>query len=293
MIATFATSIKQDTTPHMHTVHEFIVGTRGTALLVAGGKRYLIKSGQTVLVPAGVKHFYAVPQNTSKAIVTFICFDNKPLDRYLSPLLQSRLRSLLGHGVTSAPLDEDTANSNLDLVRMLENTRKSNKPDAREKAGSVLNVILTNHLAAAESLEQPMQSGNYEKIQRTMAWIERHLAEDIDIDAAAAISHMSRSTFTRCFKRYAKTSFNRYVTEARLKCATEFLSQDELPVGDVAFRSGFRNLGHFYSQFQKRFGMTPSQYRRVSLEMISPPTDSSANSARITERGTQAAYNEA
>ena len=207
--------------------------------------------------------------------MTFVCFESHSvLDRQMAPALQGRLRKLLSESVTSALLSNGTAEETPALVKMLTRSLESNSAYAREKARSLLQAILVNHLSAVESAELAVHSSGIENIQKLLPWLNRHLSEEINIEIAASKSHMSRSAFTRYFKKYTKQSFSNYVTNARLKLAADLLLKEQLSVTEVAFRSGYRNLGHFYGQFQKYYGITPSQYRKVSFEMI--PSNSTA-----------------
>ena len=112
-----------------------------------------------------------------------------------------------------------------------------------------------------------------------MSWIDQNLADDFSIDSVAAICGMSRSTFTRHFKQLNSVSFSEHVTRTRLARAASMLAESESPVTDISLLSGYKNLGHFYNQFQKYYGMTPSKYRKVSLDMLSHQ-DSKSSSVR-------------
>jgi len=57
-------------------------------------------------------------------------------------------------------------------------------------------------------------------------------------------------------------SFIELLAETRLKTAAGLLRYSNLPVVDVAERSGFGDLSHFHQAFRKRYRMTPHKYRR-------------------------------
>ncbi|MEQ8953061.1 MAG: AraC family transcriptional regulator [Gammaproteobacteria bacterium] len=250
MISTFSATISHPTRPHTHVVHEFIAGARGSALLDVNGSKYEISEHQTILVPAGVAHHYELADQQQAAEVTFVCFDSA---------------SLNSNKVTAAPMGDAIAAETALLIRLLKQALEGDDPHSREKAEHFLASILVNHRACRQGEEGSDRSGKRRKIQQTLDWINHNLSNDLSIDATAARSHMSRSTFTRCFKQHTSLSFSEYVTSARLRMASKLLAQDKLPIDEVAWRSGFKNIGHFYTRFHKQFGMTPRQYRKVSI----------------------------
>jgi transcriptional regulator GlxA family with amidase domain len=71
----------------------------------------------------------------------------------------------------------------------------------------------------------------------------------------------SRSLFTG-FRRYRNTSPMTYLKEIRLRRVNEELqrlSSGSDTVTAVAFRWGFSHLGHFTTDYKRRFGESPSE----------------------------------
>ncbi|MDO8398000.1 MAG: helix-turn-helix domain-containing protein [Bradyrhizobium sp.] len=60
-------------------------------------------------------------------------------------------------------------------------------------------------------------------------------------------------------------SFSERVLELRLQCACGMLASrqhDDLKISDIAGRSGFNDISHFNHCFRRRFGASPTEYRR-------------------------------
>jgi hemolysin activation/secretion protein len=58
-------------------------------------------------------------------------------------------------------------------------------------------------------------------------------------------------------------------TELRLQRARQLLADADAKIINVAYNSGYRHLGLFNAMFKKRFGLTPSEWRRQNLPV--PP----------------------
>ena len=70
--------------------------------------------------------------------------------------------------------------------------------------------------------------------------------------------------FRRMFRKQFKTSIRAKQTELRLEKARQLLSDTEEKIITVAYDSGYRHLGFFNAMFKKKFGVTPSEWRRQS-----------------------------
>ncbi len=77
---------------------------------------------------------------------------------------------------------------------------------------------------------------------------------------------MSRSLFTREFRRHTGMSFVEHCNTRRVEKAALLLSTTVLNITEVAFGSGFSNLSHFHRQFNANYGLTPRAFRRKMTE---------------------------
>jgi AraC-like DNA-binding protein len=98
-------------------------------------------------------------------------------------------------------------------------------------------------------------------VKRVERYIEEHAHEPISIVEMSEFAGVSsRSLFTG-FRRYRNTSPMLYLKEVRLRRVHEELLQSSgaVTVTTVAFRWGFNHLGHFTTDYKRRFGESPSQ----------------------------------
>jgi len=81
----------------------------------------------------------------------------------------------------------------------------------------------------------------------------------------------SERHFTRLFREEFGVPFRARQIELRLQRARQLLISSDAKIINVAYDSGYRHLGLFNSMFKKRFGTTPSEWRRQSLRKSLPP----------------------
>jgi AraC-like DNA-binding protein len=98
------------------------------------------------------------------------------------------------------------------------------------------------------------------QVRRAEDYIEAHWNQTITIEALAqATSASARSLFDE-FKRSCGQSPMAFVKQIRLQRARDMLVRTDLnpSVTETALACGFSNLGHFASDYFKRFGERPS-----------------------------------
>jgi AraC-like DNA-binding protein len=92
-------------------------------------------------------------------------------------------------------------------------------------------------------------------------WIESHLADELSVESAAAMAHVSPAAFGRFFRREVGKSFTAYVNDARCGWAALRLIQGPEPIVQVAQACGFPTLSNFGEQFRRRYGVAPRDFR--------------------------------
>jgi len=192
-----------------------------------------------------------------------VCFDDGALE---SPTILSLVKRTMDGPSAEANYNSEYDAGNVRLARQLMKAINAQVPYYQEEVGSLLNLLFLSYLKASESSELSEWSAGYKKIEKTLRWIEAHLAEDISIDTVSSEAQMSRAVFTRYFKKYTDSTLADYVSNARLDKAAHLLSEASFSIAEAAHQSGHRNLGHFYKRFQKRFDLTPNRYRNLMLE---------------------------
>jgi AraC family transcriptional regulator len=98
--------------------------------------------------------------------------------------------------------------------------------------------------------------------RRTLAHIEANLASRLEIDALATGVGLSRSHFSRVFKRSVGLSPMEYVAVRRLERAKVMISSTREPLADVALVCGFADQAHLSRRLRDFLGMSPGRWRR-------------------------------
>ncbi len=82
--------------------------------------------------------------------------------------------------------------------------------------------------------------------------------ENLPIAAFAEASHLSPNRFRELFRAQFGISPVKYRNRLRIERARELLTEEDLTVSEVAYASGFENIGYFCRCYLKETGETPA-----------------------------------
>jgi signal transduction histidine kinase/DNA-binding response OmpR family regulator/streptogramin lyase len=98
-------------------------------------------------------------------------------------------------------------------------------------------------------------------IDRCIEIVKQHLDDDeFSIKTLAAGIGMSHSSLYKKIKSVSGQSVNGFIRFIRLRQVAEWLINTEKNVNEAAMEAGFNDLKYFREQFQKLFGVVPSEY---------------------------------
>lgn len=95
------------------------------------------------------------------------------------------------------------------------------------------------------------------------AWALDNLHEPLTVDQLARHSKMSARTFNRRFREQTGASPGAWVQRRRIEHARELLESSDLPIDEVAQRSGFGTGANLRQHMRRDLGMSPLRYRRT------------------------------
>jgi transcriptional regulator GlxA family with amidase domain len=116
----------------------------------------------------------------------------------------------------------------------------------------------------AQYIDHPIpEPSEYDLFADALAWAQQHLNEQISINDLATRSAMSPRTFARHFAAHVGTTPYQWLLRQRIDLARRLLETTELPVDDVAARTGFGDPGNLRRHFHQHVRTTPQAYRRT------------------------------
>lgn len=135
----------------------------------------------------------------------------------------------------------------------------------QEMLESFLNQWIDNFECQAAARNQAAQMSLVEKAKRI---ISLDYGKDLSLDKIAAQLYVNPCYLSRIFHKETGRKFIDYLVDIRIEKAKELLSSPELRIYQVGLCVGYPNKRYFSELFQRKCGITPSEYRKWVAKSI-------------------------
>jgi len=110
-----------------------------------------------------------------------------------------------------------------------------------------------------------------ERLNKAIAYMEEHIAEEIDYAQLARIACCSSYQFQRMFTYIANVPLPEYIRRRKMSLAALDLQNKGTKVIDIALKYGYSSPTAFNRAFQSIHGITPSQAKEAGARLKSYP----------------------
>ncbi len=101
-----------------------------------------------------------------------------------------------------------------------------------------------------------------ERIEQAIGYVRENLADpQLSVPTIAEAVGISRSYFSRSFKKHAGVSANEFITRERIEHAQRLLVTTRDTVESISIACGIHNTKYFFQLFRRQVGVTPAAYR--------------------------------
>lgn len=251
---------------HRHRQLELTWIERGTGLRCVGDSVQPYVDGDMVLLGPHLPHAWSSAGSGAQALqtATVLQFPPELLDAQAIPEL-APLRALADRAGRGLLIDGPARSALAAVLKDL--------PARKGLAGVAAVMELLDLLARNAEHLVPLASraatrtgvahdDHDRRVARVVQWVQRHLASELTVEAAAKLVHVTPAAFSRFFSREVGKSFIQYVNDVRCGQACLALRESDQPVARIAQACGFETMSHFNRQFKLRTGMSPREFRR-------------------------------
>ncbi|WP_395701922.1 helix-turn-helix domain-containing protein [Aquabacterium sp.] len=219
---------------HAHAHAQAVLPLHGSMQLVMGGQQGEVRSGQGVLIPAGLAHDFDASGPNRFVVLDFDC--ELATGRFFA--LDGGLSHLLAYVQSLA-------------------ARSSLPPDVQRHAGALLSE------AVRERAGPPAPAGSA-LVQQALALMQQRLAESWRVDSLAAALGCSARQLHDAFRHLRQQGPAECLAELRLEAATALLRHGALPIAEIALRCGYSEQSALTRAMRRRWGQTPAALRRAA-----------------------------
>jgi transcriptional regulator GlxA family with amidase domain len=133
-------------------------------------------------------------------------------------------------------------------------------------------VVYVKRSGGQRQFSEPLkfQARASDRFADLAAWIAANLTADLSIEKLAARAALSPRQFNRRFTEAFGSNPSAKIEALRLDAARDHLTGSNATVEAIAAGVGFRSADAFRRAFDRRFGLSPSDYRRRFASALAP-----------------------
>ncbi|MBE6689522.1 MAG: helix-turn-helix domain-containing protein [Ruminococcaceae bacterium] len=243
-------SVRSFIPTHWHDYFEFELVLEGSYDHVCNGKKYVAHRGDAWIM-SYFDHHSLEPHDDGK--ILNIGFSPDYVSGELSDYI-ARFSNIL------CRFDENETQYLCARCQKLKEEFENHAPFYRQNSEALLSEIIIITLRKSDR-----NAGDISHLpgilQSVTSYLHKNFNSDVALSSVAEKFYVSPGHLGFLFKKTFGTSYNNYVNRIRMKHACNMLSSSELPIREIALRSGYNSQEHFFYTFKKHFGCTPLTYR--------------------------------
>ncbi|MBR4626586.1 MAG: helix-turn-helix transcriptional regulator [Ruminococcus sp.] len=248
---------------HWHSALEIIMAVKNVYTVNVGGVDYDIGENEVLIIPSGELH--SMPAIPGRRYI-FQCDNALLSEPALDPIMHGMTMPVMIDGNSDKELQVLARKAMLDIAALY--STKSELADVRiyMEVIRLLTAVREDQLRRSqENLECDDEKINEysEKFGTVLKYIDNNYMYDISLDQLADVAGYSKYHFSRIFKQYNSMSYIQYINARRTKAAEQLLFEPDIPITEVAMRSGFKSLTTFNRIFKEIKHCTPTDFKKL------------------------------
>ncbi len=230
--------------------HQFLLCLNGEGMLEYENRAIRIHENTIIFLPKNKPHSYYPVAPVWE--VNFIAFDGPSCDAAFATL---GIEGVMTASMNNAP----------HLLDLFEKMIVSLKTDILY-SGCTCSALLYEFIISFHRLmvsDADMQKSRHlSMIIPAIKYMNEHYFEDIPMSDLAETLGITHQHFCRLFRSAMDMSPNEYLTGLRISKAKQMLTEQNIPVSEIATACGFRDPCYFSTIFKKSMGVPPTYFRK-------------------------------
>lgn len=234
---------------HSHDSYEVCMNLEGDTLNYIDDNETLMKQGDIFFCAPGVPHGKTAVTGKFKDIfINFKCDDIFPKD-------------------FRGAYFEDSDGSVMKLLEIIQKLYNSDSPEKHNALNSLAESII--YILKGKYRNNKPLSPTVDSLKSCI--IENFTNPEFKITDCKEYSYYNKDYMRQVFKKETGHSPLDFLNELRLNNAVKLLSGNREPqymISEISFLCGFYDVGYFTRLFRKKYGVTPSEYRKANAAEI-------------------------
>lgn len=240
--------------PHQHTRIEIIIIDEGILDIISDNKHFVAQPGDIIIINSGAFHEGETTDNSVKYRVIMFELSFFANDRQIKTVLEPiQLYSMVFVDLIQDDLILGLCNRLFDAANI--------KSESALLLVTGLTYLLLYELIGTYTYSPKNLLRETNDFSKVLDFISENYSNNITTSRISKIFGYNEAYFCRLFKSTTGLNFSSYIRDLRLQKAKELLKKTPYSITHIASEIGYDNPTYFAKCFNKRYGLTPSEYR--------------------------------
>lgn len=247
-----------------HSTWELDYIIHGSGIRSIGNLSEHITEREIILIPPGIPHIWAFEaqevEGNCEVSNLSVFFKSSLLENIsgIFPEMTESVNRLLSYHDAILFLEDDH-----DRIEHILLSMRGMTPEVRLPKMIELIIVLSNsikHRFAGRGKEQSTTEKKFEKIR---VFLKCNYNRVITLNEIADYMNMNKSSLCTFMRKHTGMTLTEYLNGIRLSIASEYLLNLDDTISSIAYRVGFSDITYFNRLFRKKYGLSPSQYKKL------------------------------
>lgn len=242
---------------HWHTSVEIFAVQKGRLSFYLNDREYPLEAGELILINSNEIHSIHAPEENQTVVLQI------PLKQFEDYFIAQRFIRFSG---TDGQGDR-LLNKEIGRLYRAYCSKDTGYPfKLRASYYEILYILIRDYLVTEVHEKEIRYSRRLENLSRITTYMREHYTENLKLSEVADVFGYSEAYLSRLFHKYAKVNFKTYLQDIRIAYAYRELQNSDETISRIALDNGFCSSRSFAKEFQKRYGMLPSEVVRSKKE---------------------------
>lgn len=250
---------------HWHEDIELIVVESGEMQYNINGEIVALHRNEGIIVNAKQLHHGF---SLRKSECEYICILFHPILMCITKSIENDYVSgILASGIPYFRLSPDTEWQKDIMEDIRDIWKKRNVAVAPLYAQGKLCLLWSKLLSETEKISSAHPADDkLATLKNMIGCIHKRYDEKITLADIAKAGYVSKRTCGMIFRAYQNQTPIEFLNDYRLRKSIELMNNAELTILDIALSVGFSGASYYAESFRRRFGVSPTQYRKIKQE---------------------------
>jgi AraC-like DNA-binding protein len=272
-------SVRQDLVPyinnrwHYHQEVELIHFNKGEGTQFVGDSIRNFKSGDVVLVGAGLPHYWRFNdvyfnENERSTVDIRVCHfcENFWGEQFLQLPENIKIKNVLEKAKRGLQITGKTRTVVAEFLDVLLHTEGPHRIMLLTQALTAIAECDEALSLSSIGFKHELPDAEHDRINAIYDFSLKNFKRPIQLDEIASVANISPNSFCRYFKSKTSKTFSQFLIEVRVGYACKLLIENKMSIKQLCFESGFNNFTSFHKYFKLITGKSPLNYQKEFIQ---------------------------